>query len=225
MFRAPRLTGAIALVAFSFACGTAFADPPGHHKGRGKNKHHGGDDVDVVVHIDAGDAGYRRGGPPPWAPAHGYRDKHRSGSERVVYAAPYGIDGGHCNRKELGIVLGGIGGAVIGSQVASRDDRTAGIIGGAVIGAVVGGVIGNRMDKLDQSCVGQTLEHAPDGRAVSWQKDETGARYSVTPTRTYTRDSGTYCREYQTRSVINGREVESYGTACRQPDGSWRQQS
>lgn len=223
MFRAQRITGAVAIVALSVACGTAFADPPGHSKGRCKNKHRGGGDVDVVVHVDTGPAVHHTGGPPPWAPAHGYRNKRRAGAERVAYVAPYGIDGGRCNRKELGIVLGGVGGALIGSRVASRDDRTAGIIGGAVIGAVVGGIIGNRMDKLDQSCVGQTLEHAPDGRAVAWQSEESGAQYRVTPTRTFTQDSGAYCREYQTRSVVSGREVESYGTACRQPDGSWRQ--
>ncbi len=29
-------------------------------------------------------------------------------------------------------------------------------------------------------------------------------------------------REYQTRVMVGGREVEAYGTACLQPDGSWR---
>jgi len=30
-------------------------------------------------------------------------------------------------------------------------------------------------------------------------------------------------REYQTRVVVGGREVDAYGDACLQPDGSWRQ--
>ncbi len=29
-------------------------------------------------------------------------------------------------------------------------------------------------------------------------------------------------REYRTKVVIDGREVDAYGTACLQPDGSWR---
>ena len=29
-------------------------------------------------------------------------------------------------------------------------------------------------------------------------------------------------REYQTRIIISGKEVEAYGDACMQPDGSWR---
>ena len=32
-------------------------------------------------------------------------------------------------------------------------------------------------------------------------------------------------REYQTRVIIGGREVEAYGDACMQPDGSWRRGS
>ena len=31
-----------------------------------------------------------------------------------------------------------------------------------------------------------------------------------------------YCREYQRTVTIDGAPVEAYGTACRQPDGSWR---
>ena len=30
------------------------------------------------------------------------------------------------------------------------------------------------------------------------------------------------CREYQSTAVVNGQQVQSYGTACLQPDGSWR---
>jgi len=34
--------------------------------------------------------------------------------------------------------------------------------------------------------------------------------------------SGQYCREYQSTTVINGTPQPMYGTACLQPDGSWR---
>lgn len=30
------------------------------------------------------------------------------------------------------------------------------------------------------------------------------------------------CREYQSTAVIDGRAQPTYGTACLQPDGSWR---
>lgn len=31
-----------------------------------------------------------------------------------------------------------------------------------------------------------------------------------------------YCREYTTQTTIAGKRQQTYGTACRQPDGSWR---
>jgi hypothetical protein len=33
---------------------------------------------------------------------------------------------------------------------------------------------------------------------------------------------GLTCREYQATATVGGRPQESYGTACLQPDGSWR---
>jgi hypothetical protein len=33
---------------------------------------------------------------------------------------------------------------------------------------------------------------------------------------------GGNCREYQTTTVIEGRPQPTYGTVCRQPDGSWQ---
>jgi surface antigen len=30
------------------------------------------------------------------------------------------------------------------------------------------------------------------------------------------------CREYQSTAVIDGRPQATFGTACLQPDGSWR---
>lgn len=34
--------------------------------------------------------------------------------------------------------------------------------------------------------------------------------------------SGQQCREYQTTTTINGRPQQTFGTACLQPDGTWR---
>jgi surface antigen len=44
----------------------------------------------------------------------------------------------------------------------------------------------------------------------------------VTPTHTYQGTGGQYCREYQQTIIIDGKPNQSYGTACRQPDGSWK---
>jgi hypothetical protein len=34
--------------------------------------------------------------------------------------------------------------------------------------------------------------------------------------------NGEHCREYQSSSTIDGRPQQTYGTACQQPDGTWR---
>lgn len=38
----------------------------------------------------------------------------------------------------------------------------------------------------------------------------------------YQTASGQYCREYQSTIHVGGRLQQGYGTACQQPDGSWR---
>jgi len=177
--------------------------------------------------------------PPPWAPAHGWRAKqydkyehkhynrhayqrHYEQERTAGYQAPYGLDLGQCNRAVLGGVLGGAAGAAIGSTVDKHDGRRAAIIGGTIIGVLVGGAIGQYMDSIDQNCIGQTLEHVPDGETIVWRNPNVGGNYQVTPAETYQRDDGRYCREYITEVVIGGRRQQAYGTACRQPDGSWQ---
>ncbi len=230
-----RVIGPLAICLMLFA-GLDAAAKPGKGKGKGKGKGHGPDII--VVQPDnhergnAGNQGRGRGkghhavrhhgGPPPWAPAHGYRSQHRGGGVQAVYVAPYGIDGGHCNRKEVGLIVGGITGGLIGAKITSKKDRAAGIIGGAILGAIVGSTIGKSMDKADHHCVGQALEHAPDNQTIAWSNPDGGAEYRVTPTQTYQTSSGGYCREYQTISTVNGRSQETYGTACRQQDGAWK---
>ena len=180
--------------------------------------------------------------PPPWAPAHGYRDKHHHGHDRdgddgddddyhdgrnnsyrrPAYTVPYGIDQGTCNRKILGQVLGGATGAAIGSTVGKGNGKTAAIVGGTIIGVIVGGNIGQSMDRVDQGCVGQVLEYAQDGRQVTWIDPNGGAHYQVTPDKPYRNTQGQYCRQYLTNAVIDGRSRQVTGTACRQPSGAWQ---
>ncbi len=185
--------------------------------------------------------------PPPWAPAHGYKQKkfkhkkfkhykrkkhhkrHRHehyvepsySRDIVVVPSDFGIDLGNCNRQLLGSVLGAAAGAAAGSQIGSGTGNKAAIVGGTILGFLVGGAIGRSMDQVDQNCVGQALERAETGQTVAWNNPETGARYQVTPTRTYQDSTSRYCREYTTTGRIDGRVQQLYGNACRQPDGSW----
>jgi surface antigen len=189
-------------------------------KGYGKHKNPKLKHYRAHAYYDHRAVDWHHGGPPPWAPAHGYRRKHGHGYQN--YAVPYGIGLGRCNRGALGALLGGAAGGVIASEAVSGDGRTVAIIGGTILGAVVGGSIGRSMDEVDQTCVGQALEHAPDGEEIVWNSPEDGSRYQVTPTGSYQDQAGQYCREYQTTAEIAGQHQQTYGVACRQPDGSWR---
>jgi hypothetical protein len=53
-----------------------------------------------------------------------------------------------------------------------------------------------------------------DGRPMYYDDDS----YQSSP---YRYDDGSYCREFQTTIVIDGRPENAFGTACLQPDGSW----
>jgi surface antigen len=160
--------------------------------------------------------------PPPWAPAHGWRAKHKHKGEQVHYPVPFDIDLGRCNRELLGAVLGGVAGGVIGAQVGKGDERTVAIVGGAIIGVLIGGAIGRRMDQVDHACVGQILEYGEDGRIIYWRHPESDVIYRVVPQRTFTNDRGAYCRDYSIAAVNGGGSERFSGTACRAADGSWR---
>lgn len=170
------------------------------------------------------------GGPPPWAPAGGYRGKwikYKSGgreqymdSDRLVRLPTVGV--GFCDRQKLGTVLGGLAGAAAGSQVGKGDGRILATLTGTILGALVGGTIGRNLDEIDQNCLGQTLERAPTGKDVIWRNADQRSEYQARPTRTFQSNTGQYCRDYQIKVVIDGKTENAVGSACRQPDGSWK---
>jgi len=169
--------------------------------------------------------------PPPWAPAYGYRDKHRDRHDDREHRSdlpwhgrshenPY-IHDGRCDRDRLGAVLGGVVGGIAGSRIGEGSGRTAATIAGTVIGILVGRSIGRTMNASDQQCTGQVLENTPNRESVYWRNPDNGTDYRVTPVNTFRNPDGRYCREYTTRATIGGRAQEVYGRACRQSDGSW----
>jgi surface antigen len=122
--------------------------------------------------------------------------------------------------------IGGLGGAALGGLIASAaGGGGAAIAAGVIGGALVGGLVGNMLDERDKRMAAESqnraLETTPSGQSVAWNNPDSGHSGSVTPIRTY-QSGGTYCREYQQTVTIGGKQEQSYGTACRQPDGSWK---
>ncbi|MDH3602924.1 MAG: RT0821/Lpp0805 family surface protein [Candidatus Tectomicrobia bacterium] len=123
--------------------------------------------------------------------------------------------------------VGGLGGAAAGGLLgAVLGGGGEGIAAGAILGGLLGSAVGDRLDAADRQYASQTayraLETAPSGTSLPWRNPDSGHSGRVTPTRTYQTARGTYCREYQQTVMVGGRSQQAYGTACRQPDGSWK---
>lgn len=171
--------------------------------------------------------------PPPWAPAWGYRAKHDHRHHHEHYRTYYdeapeyydrvdnAILSGTCNRDLVGGMIGGAAGGYLGSTIGKGDGNLAATAAGALIGFIIGQNVGRSMDQVDIRCTGYALEVAPDKQRVVWNNPETGNQYTVIPVRTFT-SGDRYCREYTSRAIIGGRSEDVYGTACRNPDGSWQ---
>ena len=123
--------------------------------------------------------------------------------------------------------IGGFGGAATGGLIAAAaGGGGAGIAAGVIGGALLGGLVGNLLDSRDRDmqarAASQAFETAPSGKTVAWQNPDSGHAGTVTPTRTYQTAQGTYCREFTQTITIDGKKENSHGTACREPDGTWR---
>ena len=129
-------------------------------------------------------------------------------------------------KQQAGTVLGGVLGGVLGSNIGKGDGKTATTIAGVLIGAVIGGEIGRTMDENDRRIAERTAQDSMEtnrtGQTSTWSNPDTGHSGTVTPTHTYQTASGQDCREYETTVYIEGRRETAYGTACRQPDGTWQ---
>lgn len=140
----------------------------------------------------------------------------------IMVAAIFTVSLAGCqmSKQNVGAGVGGVAGGVLGSNVGGGTGRTAAIIGGTILGAMVGGHIGSEMDELDRRRTYDTFENTPTGRTNSWNNPDTGAQYSVTPTRTYETNDRP-CREYEMDAYIDGQREVVKGTACRNANGEW----
>ena len=127
-------------------------------------------------------------------------------------------------------LLGALGGAAVGGGIAALAGGGAGwIIAGSLLGGLAGGAIGKHLDDKDKAkanaAAHEAFESGRTGQPTVWENPDSGNRGSVTPTRTYQLANGQYCREYTQDIVIGGEKHQTYGTACRQADGSWKIES
>jgi surface antigen len=126
------------------------------------------------------------------------------------------------SKADVGTATGAVGGAAIGGLLFHGDSQIPAMIVGGILGGTIGNRIGNQMDEQDRARMSQAIIRTPTHQTAAWTNPDTGITYQVTPIRTYQTTQHRYCREYQTTVIINGEAQKAYGTACRQPDGSWK---
>jgi surface antigen len=175
----------------------------------------------LLAAVAAGVVGESVAKPPDHAPAHGWRAKQYVGYTGAVWDRDYSVATGRCNREEIGAVLGGIAGGVVGREAADRDDRVVGTIVGAALGALIGAKVGRELDEKDRACIGHALEIGVDGRAVTWSNAATGVRYELVP-KIGKKKKHAACREFTFVAHVGGQRIVSSRTACQASPGIWR---
>ena len=132
-------------------------------------------------------------------------------------------------KEGAGTLLGATAGAVAGSNIGKGKGNIAAIAIGTLAGALFGQEIGRSLDRADRIAMGQnaqySLEYTRSHETTRWNNPDSGNSGSMTPVQTYQTGSGQYCREYRQTVYIGGQEQDAYGTACRQPDGTWEIQN
>jgi surface antigen len=128
--------------------------------------------------------------------------------------------------KEMGGTLIGAGlGGLAGSQIGGGTGRLVATGAGVLLGGLLGNQVGKSLDNADRAEMmraQQTAYAAPVGQQITWNNSQSGHSGTITPTRDGTDAGGNYCREFQQTINVGGQPQQGYGTACRQPDGTWK---
>lgn len=141
---------------------------------------------------------------------------------------------GTYTKKDTGIALGALTGGALAYGLA-QDSSNKGIwtVLGMGLGAMMGQHVGAQLDDRDRLIAAATFEQTMrtksdvtqgvDRNQVGyWENPNTGNSGTFTPTKTYKTVYGNYCREFTQVVYIGGNPQKAYGTACQQPDNSWK---
>ena len=118
-----------------------------------------------------------------------------------------------------GQLVGGVAGALLGSQFGKGSGRLIGVAVGALGGSYLGGSIGHHFDEKDkelsQQTMSATLEHEPDNKTRGWKNPNNNHAGSFTVTKTETMPGNRVCRDYVHTVTMDGKQENVHGRACR----------
>lgn len=129
------------------------------------------------------------------------------------------------NKQGTGTIVGAVAGGAAGAAIGGPRNRGAGLAIGAVVGGILGNQIGKSLDEEDRRMAAaaeyQALEYGQPGAATPWDNPQTQHRGQIVPGKPYVQ-AGLNCRTYTHTIYISGQPQTARGTACRQPDGTWK---
>jgi surface antigen len=128
----------------------------------------------------------------------------------------------------LGLGIGGAVGGLFGNQFGHGAGRVAATTGGVIVGGLIGDEVGRSLDRSNAYASASSTD--PYARVPLFDQDyQTSytpnyvAPSAPEPSAIYMDSSyGGYCREFSQHVQMGNHIQENYGTACLQPDGSWR---
>jgi surface antigen len=135
----------------------------------------------------------------------------------VVFCGLLFITAGCQTRGQTGAAVGGTAGAGLGAMVA--DDTATGALIGGLLGGAAGYFAGTQLTEEDRKNVYDVLEDTPTGETDSWTSDG-GAKFYVTPTRTWTQNGRQY-REIDVRVVKENGVTETDNRVAYRENGKW----
>jgi len=125
-----------------------------------------------------------------------------------------------------GETFGTLGGAAAGGLAGSAlGGGAAGTLAGVLLGGFIGNQAGGLIDDQDKSRANKAERQAysaPIGQQITWNNPQNGNSGTITPIKDGYAQNGAYCREFQENVVVGGQQKQAYGTACQQPDGTWK---
>lgn len=128
-------------------------------------------------------------------------------------------------KQTVGGLAGAVGGGLLGAQIGDGSGQIAAAAVGTLLGAMIGSEIGKSLDKADLAYANQSFNKAhtaPMGQTISWNNPQSGNAGTYTPVNDGYSNNGAYCRQYKQTVTIDGRQEVAYGTACKNPDGTWQ---
>ena len=127
------------------------------------------------------------------------------------------------NATLFGTGIGAAMGGLLGSQFGHGAGQVAATGTGIILGGLVGNEVGSSIDASNYPAYPSS--YVPDSYGNPITFNAYAPNYVAPPALppTYVNpNAGTYCRPYSQETRIAGRIEENYGTACLQPDGTWR---